>query len=85
MPKAVELTVQMAADLLNVSQPHLVSLIERAQIPCHQTDTGCQLLYASDVFEYKQKRDSESLAALQELAAQAQELDLGYQLPLREC
>lgn len=72
-----ELTTQMAADMLNVSRPHLVSLIAAGEIECHKVGTH-RRLFARDVVAYKQQRDDRSKVAMEALAKQAQELNLGY-------
>ena len=72
-----ELTTQMAADILNVSRPHLVSLIAAGEIECRKVGTHRRLL-ARDVVAYKQQRDDQSKEAMEALAKQAQELNLGY-------
>jgi excisionase family DNA binding protein len=77
MPAHAELTTQMAADLLNVSRPHLITLLETGVVAFHMVGTH-RRVYARDLLAYKDKRDKEGLDALAELAAQAQELGLGY-------
>lgn len=77
VPTHAELTTQEAANLLNVSRPHLVKLLETQVIPFTKTGTHRRIRYQS-LMEYKQKRDEESRSALDELANIAQEHDMGY-------
>ena len=68
VPVSKMLTTQQAADILNVSRPYLVSLIEKGQIP-HVSVGRHRRIRAEDLFDYKAKRDFERDKALSALAA----------------
>ncbi len=76
VPFGAELTTQQAADLLNVSRPFLVKLIEQGQLPCHMVGTH-RRIRAEDLFAYKHRRDAHRRETLRELARLGQEIDAG--------
>ena len=70
------LTTQEAADILNVSRQYLVRLLDAGTIPCSRTGTH-RRLRIEDVLSYKEQRDRERRAALDELTALSEEFG-GY-------
>ncbi len=78
VPIHAELTTQEAADLINVSRPHLVKLLEAGDLPFHKTGKHRRVRF-SDLMAYKTAQEQASTAAMEELAAQAQALQLGYE------
>jgi len=71
------LTLEEAATLLNVSKSYLNKLLRSGEIPSQEVEDG-RIIRKEDVLCYKSARRAESERILAELAAQAQELGMGY-------
>jgi excisionase family DNA binding protein len=78
MPIHHELSTQEAANLLNVSRPHLVSLLEKGSLPFRKVGSH-RRVQAKDVLEYKANIDQLRLETLNELTAFSQEQGMGYE------
>lgn len=74
---ADELTPHEVADLLNVSRPYLDKLLDEGIIPSRQVGVE-RRVRAQDVMRYKQAERQRQEGILDELAKDAQDLDLGY-------
>ncbi len=74
-PQHAELTTMEAADLLNVSRPYLIKLLEAGEIPYHKIGRH-RRIRIEDVRAYKEESDKHSRAAMDELVALSEELGL---------
>jgi excisionase family DNA binding protein len=75
VPVHAELTTQEAANILNVSRPHLVKLLEEGHLPFHKIGRHRRILF-SDLITYKNKREHESQDIMQALSDEAQNLGI---------
>lgn len=77
IPIHAELTTQQAADLLGVSRPFIVKQIEDGVMPHRKVGTHRRILFR-DLMAYKKATEASRERVLDELAKDAQDLDLGY-------
>ena len=75
IPMLAELTTQQAANLLNVSRPHVIKLMDDGILPGHKVGTH-RRIYAADVQAYKHQRDIEARTAADDLTALTEEMGL---------
>ncbi len=77
IPIHAELTTQEAANLLKVSRPFLITLLEEGKLPYRKVGTRRKVLF-EDLMNYKKKDDTERLKILNKLTQEAQDLNMGY-------
>lgn len=77
IPSASEVTTQQAADMLHVSRPHIVKLLEQGTIPFKKVGSHRRILL-EDLLKYEAEQKEKKRENLQFLAEQAQELNIGY-------
>lgn len=77
IPINAMLTTQEAADILNVSRPFLVGLLEAGKMPYQRLGSHRRILF-KDLMVFKEKTDAARAEAMRQLTEEAQELDMGY-------
>lgn len=78
IPTDSELSTQQAADMLNVSRPHLVKLLENNTIPFKKVGSHRRVLLR-DLITYEKSLQKTREEKLKFLSEQAQDLNLGYE------
>lgn len=77
VPHGKELTTQQAADLLHVSRPHLVKLLDDHVIDHYKVGTH-RRVRIEDVLDYRERRAGVRRERLDELTRLSEELGGGY-------
>lgn len=77
VPGGKELTTQQAADMLNVSRPYLIQLLEEGKIPFRRVGTRRRIKF-EDLIRFQKRDDAQRKKVAAALAKEADELGLEY-------
>ncbi len=77
IPHDKELTTKEAADILNLSRPFLVKLLDRGEMPYHRVGTH-RRLNVEDVLAYRELRAARRREKLRELTELSEQVEGGY-------
>jgi len=77
IPHDRELTTKEAADILGVSRPFLVKLLDRGEIPYHRVGTH-RRLKVEDVLAYRELRAARRREQLRKLTELSEQVEGGY-------
>jgi len=75
IPIHAELTTQQAADMLNISRPSLIQLLDEKKLEYRRVGTHRRISFES-LMRYKRQQESARRKVLEELAAYDQELGI---------
>lgn len=75
VPLGTELTTAETAELLNVSRPHVIKLLEAGEIPFHKVGTHRRVLL-EDVLKFREARNVQFNDAMAKLHDITEQLDL---------
>jgi excisionase family DNA binding protein len=74
-PLPPEMTITQAAEFLDVSQPFVIQLIKRGELPCHKVGRR-RWIRTTALQEYREKMFQEAKQALDEMTRLSQEMGL---------
>ncbi|CAN5355546.1 helix-turn-helix domain-containing protein [soil metagenome] len=77
IPHDKELTTKEAADILNISRPFLIRLLDQGELPYHRVGTH-RRLRVEDVLAYREQRAKKRREKLRELTRLSEEAEGGY-------